>query len=545
MSEQNTQSTSPKEDFTVMIGSQSSDDTVVLTTTELSKKWLETAMVNYSSDNHNYSTYLNETAFSSSSIMESELETLSVNPQSDIRKVKRINDIARYYINKDDLVGKVYETIESNVNTEYLLTYKDFTGNRNKKIQAEKAKELIENFNDQINLKNIIRKSVPLTYSEGNYPLYLRKNKDAYTVDYYPLGVIEVSDYEIDGEPYLLFNVNELKSRLQKVNKKNRDGTFLFFKSIDDEIKNNYPKEVYDAFISKNQYAKLNIKKTGILRINNMNRKYGVTPIFRTFKPALMLEIFETTDKINAQSKGKKIIFQQMRKEILGKDFDKDGFEDMAYAHESFMEAWKNKVVVYTGSAAVESITYVEPKVESTSIELINYNRNKIMTDLGISFLNSDSKGAFASAQISIKELMKLINKITSQLEDIVKKWYKLILTENGFSVEFCPNIKIIDSEMLEMSIKLDMVEFLYMKLNCSIETAYNMLGVEFDNEKKLRREENESGLEEIFAPRVTSYTNSKEPPNSEGAPVKNNDPNKQVQDQDRVKAKKKAGATK
>jgi len=177
MSEQNTQSTSPKEDFTVMIGSQSSDDTVVLTTTELSKKWLETAMVNYSSDNHNYSTYLNETAFSSSSIMESELETLSVNPQSDIRKVKRINDIARYYINKDDLVGKVYETIESNVNTEYLLTYKDFTGNRNKKIQAEKAKELIENFNDQINLKNIIRKSVPLTYSEGNYPLFYVKIK--------------------------------------------------------------------------------------------------------------------------------------------------------------------------------------------------------------------------------------------------------------------------------------------------------------------------------------------------------------------------------
>lgn len=544
MSNEN-KSNKPVEDFTVTIGSRPSDDTIVLTTTELSKKWLETAMLNYRSDNHNHSAYLNETAFSAASITDSELEALSINPQSDILKVKRINDIARYYINKDDLVGKVYETIESNVNTEYSLTFKELSTGRNKKLQADKARELIEDFNDQINLENLIRKSVPLAYSEGNYPMYLRKNNDSYTVDYYPLGVVEVSDYEVDGEPYLLFNANELKSRLQKVNKKNKDGSFMFFKSIDDEIKNNYPPEVYDSFVKKNQYAKLDIKQSGILRINNMNRKYGVTPIFRTFRPALMLDIFETTDKINAQSKGKKIIFQKMRKEILGENFDLDGFEEMSFAHESFLEAWKNKVVVYTGSPAVENIMYVEPKVESTSIELINYNRNKIMTDLGISFLNSDSKGAFASAQISIKELMKLINKITSQLEDIVKKWYKFVLTENGIPVEYCPDIKIIDSEMLEMSIKLDMAEFMYMKLNCSIETAYNIVGVDFTNEKKLRKQENEDGLEEIFKPRLTAYTNNGEEPDSEGRPVDNKDPDKQVQDQDRVKAKKKAGATK
>lgn len=505
---------SNKEDFEVKLNSKLDDNTELVTTSDLSKQWLETSVLNFNNNYNQYSAILKESAIGSTLITDEELTNLAINTQSDLNKVKRINDIARYYINKDDLIGKVYETIESNVNTEIKLSFKDLSKNRNKQVQLEKAKELIDDFNEQINIKGLLRQCVPITYSEGNHMLYLRNNNGNYTVDSYPLGVIEVADYSLAGEPYILLNIIELRNRLQKVNKKSKSGKALFFEDIDDEIKNNYPPEVYKAHKNNEQYCKLDIKHSGILRINNMNRKYGVTPIFRTFKPASILDTFEQTDKINAKSKGKKIILQTLRKEILGEDASNSAFEEMSYAHDAFMRSWKaSDVMVYTAPAFVESVQYIEPKVEGIPIDSVHYYRSKILTNLGISFLNADNKGAYAVADISIKELMKMINKITEQLEEILKKWYKVVLQANGIDLSFCPNVQVIDSEMLESEIKLAMVEILYSKLNCSLETAYNLMGIDIEDEAMRRKSEESKNYENIFKPRLTAYTNNGESP--------------------------------
>ena len=531
------------EDFGVTLGTNINNDTVLLTSADITKEWLESAVQKYDSGNKQYSSYLNDAGMGSAILSDDEIDRLSVNPQSNLKSIQTINFTARYYINKEDLIGKVYETIESNINTDFQLAFRDFDGNKARTKKVEKTKEIIENFNKQINIKQLVRKSIPLTYSEGNYPMYLKKKGDSYIVDYYPLGVVEVSDYEYNGEPYLLINIKELEDRLKKVNHKNKDGTSLFFTDISEEIKNNYPKEVYDAHIKKEKYAKLDINHSGILRINNMNRKYGVTPIFRTFKPAMMLDVFEKSDKVNAQSKGKKIIFQKLRKETLGQNLDQKGFEQMAYSHDSFLQAWKNKIVIYTGAGWVEDIQYIEPRVENTNIENINYYRNKIMTNLGIGFLNSENKSAFASAQISIKELMKTINKISEQLEDVLRKWYLVVLADNGIQPEFCPDIKIIDSEMLETELKIKLADVLFNKFGMSFKTTYEMLGLDFENEKILRRIENEETVDEsIFYPRQTAYTWSakgKEDYDNEGGrPQGDKNPDKQQEDIDRRKAK-------
>ena len=539
MTENKTNKQTNNQDFEVVVNSKLDDDTVLITSQELTQQWLSQAMNKFANNYKQYSTYLKEGALGSTQITNDELDTLAQNPQSNLEKVIRINNIARYYINKDDLIGKVYETIESNVNTEYKLSYRDFSSNRNKQKQIEKVKDLIDSFNEQINLEALISKIVPMTYAEGNYPMYLKKsNNRGYVVDYYPLGVIEVSDYELNGEPYLVFNVKELKSRLQKIYKKNKNGKSLFFDNMDDEVKSNYPEEVFIAYKNNENYCKLNIENSSILRINNMNRKYGVTPIFRTFRPASMLETFESTDKINAKSKGKKIIWQKLRKELLGGDGNNKAFEEMSYAHDAFMAAWKNDIVIYTSPAWVEEILYVEPKIENTNIDSINYYRDKITTQLGISFLNPNSKGSFSSAQISIKELMKTINKITEQLEKVLKKWYKIVLRDNGFDELLCPQIKIIDSELLETELKLKLVEILYSKLNCSFETAYNILGVDYEDEKIKRIKENDENADDIFRPRQTNYTFTDTNDNGRPQDENSKDPNKQQDDIDRRKAK-------
>ncbi|MGG1663082.1 hypothetical protein [Brevibacillus sp. NRS-1366] len=520
------------ENFKVVIASKADEDTIVLTSQEQSQQWLEQAFSKFNNNYHQYSSYLTESSLGRTPISNDTIDDLADNPQGNLEKVKKINAYARYFINKDDLIGKVYETIESNINTDIKLSYRDFSGNRNKQKQLEKAKGIINDFNKQINIRSLLRKSIPLAYSEGNYPMYLRKNNEgSYVVDHHPLGVVEVSDYEIDGEPCLLMNINELKGRLQKINKKTKKGKSLFFNDTAEEIKNTYPPEVYEAYTSKEPYAKLDVKHSGILRVNNMGRKYGVTPIFRTFESSMMLNTFEKTDRVNAKAKGKKIIFQKLHKEILGADFSKQGFEQMAYAHDSLMRAWRNETVMYTGAPYVEDIKYIEPKVENININNVNYYRSKIMTALGIGFLNQDSKQTFTVANISIRELMKTINKISEQLEDILEKWYKVVLQENNIPIEFYPTIKVIDSEQLESEIKFKLAEILFSKMNASYSTVFSILGVDLEDEKQKRAQENNEGLDEVFTPRLTSYTNSG---NSQGRPVDNNNPDKQLQDQDR-----------
>ena len=181
----------------------------------------------------------------------------------------------------------------------------------------------------------------------------------------------------------------------------------------------------------------------------------------------------------------------------------------MSYAHESFMQAWKNDTVIYTGIAGVENIEYIEPKIENINIENINYNRSKIMTSLGIGFLNQDSKQTFTVANLSIKELLKTINKIAEQLEFLIKKWYKIVLKDNNIPLEFCPDLKIFDAEQLELDIKMDLAELLYSKLNCSLDTAYGLIGVSIEDEKQKRLKEKDEKLDEIFTPRITAYTNN------------------------------------
>lgn len=523
-----------KEDFEITYISKPDRDTLVITSQEEAEKWLESATYRFGNNYNQYSSYLNESSIGKSTITSEELDVLAENAQSSLDKTNRINSIIKYYINKDDLIGKVYETIESNVNTDYRLSFPDIANDKGE-VLSNQVKKLINKFNKDINLAQLLRKAIPIAYSEGNYPMYLRKKGDNYFVDYYPLGVVEVSDYELSGEPYLIVNINELRSRLNKTNKKNKKGKSLFFKSLEDELKNNYPEEIYNGFLNKDNYVKLNIENTGMVRVNNLNRKYGLSPIFRALKASLMLDTFDRADRINAKAKAKKIIFQKLHKELLGQEYDKNTFQEMAYAHESFMNAWKNETVMYTGAAFVEDIKYVEPKTESTNINNVNYYRNKQMTSLGIGFLNQDSKQSFTVANISITELMKIINKIAEQIEDILEKWYQLVLEQNNISIEYAPTIELMDSEELDKELKLKLAELLHSKFNASYETAFGLLGVDVEDEKKKRQKENDEGYDEIFAPRITAYTNSGY--TAPGRPVDNNNPDKQMEDQDRRKS--------
>lgn len=181
------------------------------------------------------------------------------------------------------------------------------------------------------------------------------------------------------------------------------------------EIKATYPKEVYQAYLNKEQYAKLPVEHSCVMRINNQNKKYGLTPIFRALPATLMLESFGKADRATANARSKKIIHQRLHKEILGEDYNRSGFTEQAYAHRNLLDAWRQTTVVVTTPPTVAEIEYVEPKAETTSIDLMTYYRQKSMNTLGITFLASGSTASMSVANISVKQLMRAINKISRQ----------------------------------------------------------------------------------------------------------------------------------
>ena len=498
------------EDYEVIIRSKTSDGTEVVTSADaITDKWLVNAVAGYDATNQKYSAYLKDGTSSSDKLTPEYIDELAENTQSDLKKVQIINSIARKEINKDGIVGKTVECVTANINTETKVSYDNEITGRNKSKQLQQVKDFISTFNKTINTKRLIRNSIPTTFVEGNYICYLRHEDNKYKVDYYPLGVCEISDYDVNGDPVVLFNIKELRGRLQKIYRKNKKNKALFFKNMEDEVKANYPQEVYDAFVAKEDYAKLDVKYTGVIRINNLNRKYGLTPIFRAFKDMLMLDTFDNADRVNSKAKAKKIIHQKLRKEVMGTELNKKGFEDMAYAHDNFMAAFKQSTVVVTTPPTVESITYVEPKIELTAIDTVNNYRSRVLAALGIGFLMDSGSQSVSTADISVTQLLRTINMISEQLEDILQKWYKQILIDNHLPVEYCPTIKVIDSEALDFEMRKDLASTLYTIFNGSMSTSLELLGIDVNDEKEKRIKENDENYEEIFKCRQTAYTSS------------------------------------
>lgn len=531
-------SSESSEDFSVTFASNVNSDgeeIAILTSEKRAKHWMEEALQSFDPTNKQYSVYLNEQSGEDSKLTIEDIKRLARNAQSDLSKILKINSLVRQEINEDDIIGKVYEAVVANLNANVRISFDNLPQKYTKKKKDE-AEKLIKRFHKETNINQILSSSIPTVYTEGNCIKYLREKNGHYVVDTYPLGVAIVSDYNVNGNPYILIDIRELTNRLQKTTIKGKKNKPLFFNSIVDEIKNNYPPEVYQGYIDKEHYAKLDIQRCGVNRFCNMNRKYGLTPVFKALKPNLMLDTFDEADKINAKAKAKKIIHQVLRSELLGTEGNRKGLEEMAYAHENLVKAFRNPTVLYTSPPFVEKIEYVEPKVEMSNVDSINQYRSRVTSALGISFLNTDGKQTVSTANISIKQLMKTINKIAEQEEKILEQWYCLILQENDIPLEYCPTPHILDAELLEFEMRKDLSELLFSKYNCSYSTAYKLVGMDVRDEIEKRKQEKELGYEEILSVHPTSYNSAGDSTDSDdngGRPSGSDDEHKQEYDSD------------
>lgn len=539
----------PDKDYKLVIASKSedadNDETFLVTAENIQKQsesWMFQALQSFDKGGSQYSVRFNEdsTSLNSDTTLDT-IKELALNAQSDIGKIQKINVLVRQAENEDDIIGKVHETIEANLNANIRFSFNNLPDDYDEELK-KKTEGIIKRFHKEVNINDVMTTAITSTYDEGNCIQYLRSKKSKgiyhHVIDKYPLGVAIISDYSLNSIPYVLIDTTELTNRLQKSTLKNKKNKPLFFKNTTEEIKNNYPKEVIDAYVGREKYAVLDIRRTGVNRFGNLGRAYGVSPVFKALKPKIMLDNCDKSDSVNAKAKAKKIITQIMRKETMGSSYEKKGLEDMAYAHTCLMAAWTNPTVVYTPPPCVEKITYVEPTVELTNESTVKQYRSRITSALGISFLNTDGQQTVSTANVSIKQLMRTLNKIAERQEIILQRWYEVILTEEGVPIDYCPTPHILDAELLEFEMKKDLAEFLYSKLNCSFRTAYETLDMDFNDELERRKAESDAGVNEVFVPHPTSYNSSGNKENLGGRPSNATNDSKQEYDENYQQSK-------
>lgn len=222
---------SQEEDFSVTFASKANvdgEETVIFTSEEIAQEWMTKALQSFDPTNRQYSVYLNEESVAGSEKTNlDELKNLAKNAQSDLNKILKINSLVRQEINEDDIIGKVYETVVSNLNANVRISF-DNLPQKYKKKTKEQAETIIKQFHKETNINNILSSSIPTVYVEGNCIKYLRKKNNHYAIDIYPLGVAIVSDYAVNGIPYILIDIRELTNRLQKTLLKERKTNLCF-----------------------------------------------------------------------------------------------------------------------------------------------------------------------------------------------------------------------------------------------------------------------------------------------------------------------------
>ena len=532
-------------DFEIISGI---DNTIVVTTFDSEANYdakVESAVKDYLNNSNRYSSVFNADT-SPGTVTREEIASLSVDPQNSIEKTRKIAKIIDTYINKNYLLGMVDTAIRSNLNTKYKVSYSKTSAElgRNKATKLKNAKKVVDDFLDQINVKKLIRTSIPNTFNHGTYIFYVETENEDYTIHIFPLSVARIAPYRIGGEPVVMIDMDELKSKLEHNLPKRKGGKAYFFEKYEQELTAAYPKKIVEAFRNKDKYAILDHRKCGVMRAGedgDGTALYGVSQMLRAMDDIVVLEGFTNVDDAASKVKAKNILVQILRKEILGPTGERKTFNEAAFAHGELCRAVKNKICVYTGTAAVEDVKWIEPKSSLVDVNNVTLYENRALSTLGVGFLAHGSGNTAVSSNVSLTQLLRQINYISEQLEHILEKFVIVVLQEHGIEAEYAPRFSIVDSEQLEAGLRIEFAKFLYGTLNCSRRTVLETVNIDIADETDRRKEENDSGLDEIFKPYSIAYTNTQNTNKDDtGRPADKNskDPDKQNDDKERNEIK-------
>ena len=317
------------------------------------------------------------------------INTLAVGLNSNLTNLETVNRIILQNVNSDPLMSYAYRTIMSHIPTDYTMSYVSADGDEtNDHPDYLTTKLIIERFNRDLKLERLIPRVTSTAWLEGNAPVVLRTQAGTGVVDILPLAIMHPSGYSVLGDDVMQVEVTTLKNRLQKTYPKSRKTKKeVYFEDLKKEVKANFSGEIAAAFTAGDSICRMPIAYADCVKVNSCNRAYGVSPFFCSLRPLTLLKNLEAADANEARARSKYVIFQKLRKELLGTGGQYRGLAEQSLAHENLVQAIKTNLSAYTAAPFVESLEFVSAKsTGDDSVKLNTTYTTRFLESLSISW---------------------------------------------------------------------------------------------------------------------------------------------------------------
>lgn len=379
--------------------------------------------------------------------------------------------------------------------------------------KAKAVRELIDNYNEKIDIDQLVKDMIFELALTGNLVCY---DRDGERVDIYPINQIKV--------------VPLIKNNKQVVAYKSQLSSFsmsTYGKQIDDLVEKAYPKEIIEARKSGSEYGLLDIEKSYFAKINaSQYESYGVSVILPAFEDLSHKSLLKEAEKSTANDIIDKIMLVQIG--------DKDNRPS-----EQLINKYNTIFSGITGSCRVTAPYYVDIKWVEPETNIFGGDKfveidTDILNTLGVSLtlIRGEGGGNYAEGMLNFSGLTRTIEGIRLQIPKIINGLYRAELERNGLNPDHSP-IFTFKEVVIDKESKLNLIKELFTTAGLPYQVLYEQFGMDFDYIKLIREDENLNKIDEVFKVRSLPFQGQAnqdgsdsdnkevEPPDKGGAPKK------------------------
>lgn len=442
-------------------------------------------------ESDSYSRYYANKYESSGSPKGYDLEAIFNDPQGNIDKVFYLG---KYYYAKSGIIMRVI-----NIVRDFGIDGIDF----HYKKENERAKKVIDDFNERIGLKQVLRDMIFELAQSGNVAGY---NRDGKRIDIYPITKIEVSPLIVNNKAVLLYkneqSLDDLTTTMPKGLAKKLDLTF--------------PKELAKGLRKGDAQIVLDVENTFFHKLNSSRYEpYGLPFILTAFDELAHKTVLKEAERATATGIIEKILLIQVGdKEHKPKQPEIDFYSNLVTGKKGSIKITVPHFV---------NLKWIEPATDIFGAAKFEQVDQDILNALGVSLtlIRGEGGGNYSEGFIAVTGLIKTIESLREGLIPIVKEWHIKELERNGIGEEYCPETVLKPIE-IDKSAKIELLKYLFQTAGLPYEVLYKESGFDFDVVKLIRENENKDKVEDIFKLRAQPFQGGVDPNNKGGAPTKN-----------------------
>lgn len=457
----------------------------------------EIAFASVSKIKSSYSTHFDENFNVDGSPSSYDLEAIFNNPQDNI---SNIIAYSKYCYRKHGIIMRVVNIIRDFGSSGLILSYP---------MKGEKVRKCIEDYNDRVDMEQLIRDIIFELALTGNVCCY---DRDGARVDIYPIDMIKVVPLIVNNKQVVAYKVDNKQYNFDD-----------YGNQINKNIENAYPKEIIDGFNNGNKYIILDTENAYFEKINaSQYEPYGVSVIVPAFEDLSHKSLLKEAEKATANDIINKILHIQVG--------DKDNRPNSRLLEEYDKLFYGKNGSIRATTPHYVTIQWIEPKTDIFGEDKFVEIDTDILNTLGVSLtlIRGEGGGNYAEGMLNFSGLVRTIEGIRSHIPTIVRSLYKKELERKGLNPEHAPTVRF-DDVVIDKTTKTDLLMQLFQTAGLPYQALYEGFDMNWDYIKLMREEENKDGMDEIFNVHTLPFQNNAQTGDGSSDNKTENDPSKKL----------------